>query len=89
MDKISKNTSNFMKFRPVGGELFRADGQTDTVMTQLMWLLAILQTRLHSFKMHFNVIHFSATLITAKISSLRALDSHRRRAPRAVALGVM
>ena len=31
MEKFSKNTpiSNFMKIRPVGAELFHADGQTD------------------------------------------------------------
>ena len=31
LDRVSKNTqvSNFIKFRPVGAELFHADGQTD------------------------------------------------------------
>jgi len=36
LDRLSKNTkiSNFMKIRPVGAELFHADGQTD--MTKLI-----------------------------------------------------
>jgi hypothetical protein len=39
LDRFSKNTqiSNFVKIRPVGEELFHADGQTDgqTYMTKL------------------------------------------------------
>jgi hypothetical protein len=34
--KVIEKYSNFMKIRPVGAELFRADGQTNTVMTKII-----------------------------------------------------
>jgi hypothetical protein len=49
--KVWNNTyqvSNFMKIRPVGAELFYADGRTDgrTDMKKLKSVIAILHTRL-------------------------------------------
>ena len=38
LDRFSKNTciSNFMKIRPVGAELFHADGRTEADMTKVI-----------------------------------------------------
>ena len=54
--------SYFMKIRPVGNELFHADGQTD--MTKLIVGCAILRTRLKRLIAFSNLL---AELVTKKI----------------------
>ena len=50
LDRFSKNTiSNFMKIRPLGANLFNADGRTDrqTDITKITaFFFSILRTRL-------------------------------------------
>jgi hypothetical protein len=63
LDRFSKNShiSNFLKIRPVGAELFHADGQTDgrtekrTEKTQLIVAFRNFANTLNNFQSNTNI----------------------------------
>ena len=83
LDRFSKNDqiSNFIKIRPVGAELFTADGQADrrTDMTKLKSLFVILRKRLITngrysplglYTEHYRLVHRTLQACTQNTTDL-------------------